>query len=529
MTRSHHKKLLFFIVFSFGIFAAITIAEALNIHTPDRWIYQTGANDTDITLLWNASRPATCTLGNYSRWNGSEFLCAQDATSGSGFDPAGLYSNISSLQNSNASTNAAITSIGNWTNDKSQYANLTKNNTFLGNNTFNRTLISNSGSGNWSNLFEIAGDSSTYATASGIRLTDQTPGSTPRNWAIYNGVGAGGRLDFFQGTTKGGSPDGANNPLYLTSTGAFVTGLTASGSISEGGTSLNVKYLTQTGAVTALGNWTADKSSYATTASLSAYQLSSGLVTALGNWTADKSSYTPTANLGAYRNQSANFTCAAGSYLNSVAFNYDGTQNASGCAVDQTGSGGSRSVNTMRDVSLGPGGLDNGNEILVAPATVTGTAWTNTTARGCMFNIPENTFINFTRISTQISTLGATATVNMGIYNCTSNDQFNCTSNRLIINTSGVTPTVTGFATFSNKTANWSIGPGYYFYAQAQNCSASCATVAYRTTGVLGTESGGNATCFTSTVINGSLPSPLGARTASGTIGYPMIRLWGSG
>ena len=50
--------------------------------------------------------------------------------------------------------------------------------------------------------------------------------------------------------------------------------------------------------VNSLGNWSADKSSYATTSALSS----------VGNWSADKSSYTTTVNLPVYNNGSSNLT-----------------------------------------------------------------------------------------------------------------------------------------------------------------------------------------------------------------------------
>jgi len=65
-----------------GVLSAAALSTALNISNADGWVMVTrSANDTFV-IDWNTTRPATCSSGNYTYWNGSTFLCREDASGG---------------------------------------------------------------------------------------------------------------------------------------------------------------------------------------------------------------------------------------------------------------------------------------------------------------------------------------------------------------------------------------------------------------------------------------------------------------
>lgn len=61
-----------------GVLSAVALSTALNITNTDSWIVVTNPSNDTWVINWNTTRPATCTPGNYSRWNGSGFVCAPD-------------------------------------------------------------------------------------------------------------------------------------------------------------------------------------------------------------------------------------------------------------------------------------------------------------------------------------------------------------------------------------------------------------------------------------------------------------------
>lgn len=67
-----------------GLLSAVALSTALNISNTDGWIVVTNSTNESYVINWNTTRPDVCTVGNYSRWNGSGFSCSPDTTGGSG-------------------------------------------------------------------------------------------------------------------------------------------------------------------------------------------------------------------------------------------------------------------------------------------------------------------------------------------------------------------------------------------------------------------------------------------------------------
>jgi len=161
--------------------------------------------------------------------------------------------------------------IGNWTDDKSDYTT-TANLPVYNNGSSNLTLAQVAANiGNWT--------------------ADKPSYTTTANLPVYNN---GSVTSITAGTGLTGGAITASGTIALNDT--YVIGLCP---IYNNGSS----NLTMSDVVAGVGNWTADKGSYAPYSAFNNLSLTD-ITASIGNWTADKPDYTTTANLPVYNNLS---------------------------------------------------------------------------------------------------------------------------------------------------------------------------------------------------------------------------------
>lgn len=74
-----------------GAIGGISLASALSFTSADGWIEITNLGNDSYDLGWNTTKPTVCTVGNYSYWNGSAFLCSPATTGGGSFNYATYF------------------------------------------------------------------------------------------------------------------------------------------------------------------------------------------------------------------------------------------------------------------------------------------------------------------------------------------------------------------------------------------------------------------------------------------------------
>jgi hypothetical protein len=96
--------------------------------------------------------------------------------------------------------------------------------------------------------------------------------------------------------------------------------------------------------------------------------------------------------------------------------------------------------------------------------------WGNNTVIGMIFYIPAGSFLNFTNISTIVTTAGSASAINFGIYNCTggaANASMACATTNLLINSTNLASNTATMLNFTNMSGYTLPGPNYYIAAIA--------------------------------------------------------------
>ena len=252
---------------------------------------------------WSADKSAYALLSSLSSVNSSlnnEVVNRQGNDSYLQGQINGLSAyNDTNLSNRITIVNSTVNSLGNWSSDKSNYNTTAQNDLVYA--TKNSLSSVNTTAQNALPAIDQRYNDTVLANQKAL------PGNCASGFVVQNTTTSG--VQCISASTGSVTSIATTNPIN----GGTIT--------STGTISLNETYMQRynsTSAISSLGNWSADKSSYTTTINLPVYQngssnlTMSNVVSGVGNWTNDKTGYVTIGTLSSYALNS--FVTSAGNW-----------------------------------------------------------------------------------------------------------------------------------------------------------------------------------------------------------------------